>query len=176
MRSPAPQLSETLSQVDSVLRRSLADALDANTFHASKTTTDQSVLDGAVLVDQTSNGPSVTLTSQLLSSSQARCVAIVDRSANVDDAARAITAARFSFGGTSPYAPDLVLVNEFVKEGFFEACSRYATSSFAKGGSARQAGGDRSGDTQRAIREAEDRKQASSFGSSDFKLVDVVDK
>ncbi|KAL2280386.1 hypothetical protein FJTKL_12621 [Diaporthe vaccinii] len=170
------ELSETLSQVDSVLRQALTEALDVNTFYASKTTTDQSVLDDAVLVDQTSNGPSSTLTSQLLSSSQTRCVAIVDRSANIDDAARAITAARFSFGGTSPYAPDLVLVNEFVKKDFFEACSRYATSSFAKDSSVKRAGGDRSGDVQKAIKDAEDRKQVSSFGSNDFKLVDIVDK
>lgn len=170
------ELSETLSQVDSVLRQALTKALDVNTFYASKTTTDQSVLDDAVLVDQTSNGPPNTLTNQLLSSSQTRCVAIVDRSANIDDAARAITAARFGFGGTSPYAPDLVLVNEFVKKEFFEACSRYATLSFAKDSSVKQAGGDRSGDTQKAIRDAEDRKQVSSFGSSDFKLVDVMDK
>lgn len=30
-------------------------------------------------------------------------------------------AARFSFGGGSPYAPDLVLVNEFVKQDFLDA-------------------------------------------------------
>jgi len=165
-----------LSQVDSVLRRALTKALDVNTFHASKTTTDQSVLDNAILVDQISNGPPSTLINQLLSSSQTRCVAVVDRSANIDDAARAITTARFSFGGTSPYAPDLVLVNEFVKKDFFEACSRYATLSFAKDNDVRRAGGDRNGDTQRSIKDAEDRKQVSSFGSDDFKLVDVVDK
>ncbi|KAG6357138.1 hypothetical protein INS49_015015 [Diaporthe citri] len=170
------ELSETLSQVDSVLRQALTEALDVNTFYASKTTTDQSVLDGAVLVDQTGNGPPSTLTTQLLSSSQTRCVAIVDRSANIDDAARAITAARFSFGGTSPYAPDLVLVNEFVKKDFFEACSRYATSSFARDSSVKRAGGDRRGDVQKAIKDAEDRKQVSSFGSNDFKLVDIVDR
>lgn len=170
------QLSETLSQVDSVLRQALTKALDVNTFHASKTTTDQSILDEAVLVDQTSSSPSSTLTSQLLSSSQTRCVAIVDRSANIDDAARAITAARFSFGGTSPYAPDLVLVNEFVKKDFFEACSRYATSSFAKDSGVKRLAGDRNGDIQKAIKDAEDRKQVSSFGSNDFKLVDIVDK
>lgn len=174
--SPVSQLSETVSQVDSVLRQALTEALDVNTFYASKTATEQSILDDAVLVDQTSNGPPSTLTSQLLSSSQTRCVAIVDRSANIDDAARAITAARFSFGGTSPYAPDLVLVNEFVKKDFFEACSRYATSSFAKDSSVKRAGGDRSGDVQKAIKDAEDRKQVSSFGSNDFKLVDIVDK
>ncbi|KAJ0116118.1 ldehyde dehydrogenase [Diaporthe amygdali] len=170
------ELSETLSQVDSVLRQALTKALDINTFYVSKTTTDQSILDDAILVDQTSNAPPSTLTSQLLSSSQTRCVAIVDRSANIDEAARAITAARFNFGGSSPYAPDLVLVNEFVKKEFFEACSRYATLSFAKDSSVRKVGGDRSEHVQKAIKDAEDKKQVSSFGSNDFKLVDVLDK
>ncbi|KAL1858225.1 hypothetical protein Daus18300_009971 [Diaporthe australafricana] len=170
------ELSETLSQVDSVLRQALTKALDVNTFHASKTTTDQTVLDDAILVDQTSNGPPSTLTSQLLSSSQTRCVAIVDRSANIDEAARAITAARFNFGGSSPYAPDLVLVNEFVKKEFFEACSRYATLSFAKNSSGRRVDGSRNEHVRKAIKDAEDKKQVSSFGSNDFKLVDILDK
>lgn len=159
-----------------MLRQALTKALDVNTFYASKTTTDQSILDDAILVDQTSDGPPSTLTSQLLSSSQTRCVAVVDRSANIDDAARAITAARFSFGGTSPFAPDLVLVNEFVKKEFFEACTRYATLSFAKDSSVKRVGGDRNGETQKTIKDAEDRKEVASFGSSDFKLVDIVDK
>ena len=36
-------------------------------------------------------------------------------------AARELVAARFAFGGSSPYAPDLVLVNEFVKGEFLSA-------------------------------------------------------
>jgi hypothetical protein len=36
-------------------------------------------------------------------------------------AARELVAARFAFGGSSPYAPDLVLVNEFVKQEFLRA-------------------------------------------------------
>ena len=36
-------------------------------------------------------------------------------------AAKELVAARFAFGGSSPYAPDLVLVNEFVKEEFLKA-------------------------------------------------------
>lgn len=36
-------------------------------------------------------------------------------------AARELVAARFAFGGSSPYAPDLVFVNEFVKAEFLQA-------------------------------------------------------
>lgn len=125
-------------------------------------------------MDQTANGPSATLTTQLLSSSGTRTVAVVDRTADIDLAARAITAARFGFGGTSPYTPDLVLVNEFVKKDFFEACSKYASLSFAK--EEKKPGKDRNEPSRKAIREAEDKRQVSSFGSEEFKLVDILDK
>lgn len=114
--------------------------------------------------------------SQLISPANARCVAIVDRSADVDEAAKAITAARFSFGGSSPYAPDLVLVNEFVKKAFFEACSRYATLAFARDSSVKNVGGILNESVRKSIEDAERRRQVSSFGSNDFKLVDVLDK
>jgi hypothetical protein len=45
-------------------------------------------------------------------------VAIVDRTASADDAAKAVWAARSSFGGKSPYAPDVIFVNEFSKKEF----------------------------------------------------------
>lgn len=46
---------------------------------------------------------------------------MIDRTADVKLAARELVAARFAFGGSSPYAPDLVLVNEFVKQEFLQA-------------------------------------------------------
>lgn len=159
-----------------MLKTILAPALDPNTFAIVNSSPDQSVLDEALLVDQTSSGPPRTLTSQLLSSNHARCVAVVDRSADVEAAAEAITTARFSFGGSSPYAPDLVLVNEFVKKRFFEACSRYATSSFAAQTGARGVLGNHSEGVRRAVKIAEDKGQVASFGSDEFKLVDVLDR
>ncbi|KAF3017262.1 hypothetical protein E8E15_003427 [Penicillium rubens] len=48
-------------------------------------------------------------------------VAVVDRTADINHAAEALVAARFSFGGRSPYAPDIVLVNEYIKEQFLIA-------------------------------------------------------
>ncbi|KAI1342620.1 Aldehyde/histidinol dehydrogenase [Xylariaceae sp. FL0016] len=170
------ELQDTLLQVDSVLRNILPPALDGNTFCLTKTITDSSVLDTALLVDQTSHTSSKSLTTQLLSSSSARAVAIVDRSADIQAAAKAITNARFSFGGTSPYAPDVVFVNEYIKKDFFEACSKYATLAFAKDSSIKKVSGNLSEASRRAVKEAEDRRQATSFGSSDFKLVDVSDK
>lgn len=55
-----------------------------------------------------------------IASSQGHSIAIVDRTADLACAAQQLVAARFCFGGTSPYAPDIVLVNEFVKKDFTE--------------------------------------------------------
>jgi hypothetical protein len=153
----------------------LPKALDPNTFCISKSVP-KSVLDAAVLVDQQGSAPPRTLTSQLLSAATARTVAVVDRTADVEAAAKAITSARFSFGGTSPYAPDLVLVNEYAKQAFFEACSKYATLSFARESGARKVSGNQNEGVRKAVKEAEEKRQVSSFGSNDFKLVDILDK
>lgn len=117
-------------------------------------------------MDQTSQSPSA----------KHRCVAIVDRSADIEAAAKAITTARFSFGGCSPYAPDLVLVNEFVQKEFFEACSRFATLSFAGASSAKKIANNHSEEVREAIAEAEAKNELSTFGSNEFKLVDIIDK
>ncbi|KAK8067053.1 hypothetical protein PG997_013800 [Apiospora hydei] len=172
------ELQDTLLQVDSVLRKLLPAALDINTFCLTKTIADSSILETALLVDQTSASSSAntSLTTQMLSSTTKRTVAIVDRTADIQAAAKAITNARFSFGGTSPYAPDLVLVNEFVKQDFFEACSKYATLAFARESSARKVSGNQSEETRKAVKDAEDRKQVSSFGSNYFKLIDILDR
>lgn len=53
-----------------------------------------------------------------LAASDGRVLAVVDRSADLASAARDLVAARFAFGGTSPYAPDIILVNEFAKREF----------------------------------------------------------
>ncbi|KAK8855267.1 Aldehyde/histidinol dehydrogenase [Apiospora arundinis] len=172
------ELQDTILQLDSVLRKLLPTSLDINTFCLTKTITDSSILETALLVDQTSASSNTTssLTNQLLSSTSTRTVAIVDRTADIQAAAKAITNARFSFGGTSTYAPDLVLVNEFVKQDFFEACSKYATLAFAKESAARKVSGNQSEETRKAVKDAEDRKQVSSFGSNDFKLIDILDR
>jgi hypothetical protein len=179
------QLQDTILEVDAVLRTTLAKALDMNTFHISnKTVTDGGILSSAILVDQTgaaaSASPSpASLTNQLVSCPKARVIAVVDRSADIDAAAKAIATARFSFGGRSPYAPDLVLVNEFVEKAFFEACAKYATLLFAReaqASAARKVSGNEDDEVRRAVKEAEDKRLVSSFGSSDFKLVDVLDR
>lgn len=63
---------------------------------------------------------------QIVSPAGERVVAIVDRTANLQEAAKALVTARFSFGGKSPYAPDIVLVNEFVKKNFLDAVVQHS--------------------------------------------------
>lgn len=64
-------------------------------------------------------------TSQL-ASSHSYVLAVVDRTADLERAAKHLVTARFAFGGTSPYAPDLVLVNEFVMKRFCDLVLKYA--------------------------------------------------
>jgi hypothetical protein len=59
-------------------------------------------------------------------SPQNKVIAIVDRTADLALAAEQLVTARFAFRGTSPYAPDLVLVNEFIKKEFLEHVLRHA--------------------------------------------------
>ncbi|KAK0643005.1 Aldehyde/histidinol dehydrogenase [Cercophora newfieldiana] len=161
-------------RVDDVLREMLSKAMDGNTFWVSEDVVeDEEVLKGAVVVDQRGDGGPVSSTRELVSSSGARVVAVVDRTADVEEAARVITTARFSFGGMSPYAPDLVLVNEFVKAKFYEACSRYATRAFADRASSAV---EELGPVDMAVAKAEAEKQVVSFGGQGFKLLEILDR
>ena len=60
-----------------------------------------------------------------------RSIAIVDRSANMQEAASALLRARFSFGGQSPLAPDVVLVSEFRVQEFCKSIAELTSKYFA---------------------------------------------
>lgn len=155
-----------------VLNEILPQALDGETFCISSRRLQDYDLDSCTLVDQTGKAAP---TARVLSSSEARVIAIVDRSADIDAAARAIVTARFSFQGMSPYAPDLVIVNEFIKKDFFQACTRYASQSFSSQPATRSADNP-SEATRKAIKDAEEKCQLSCFGSSNFMLVDISER
>lgn len=61
-----------------------------------------------------------------LASPQSKVIAIIDRTADLVAAAEHLVTARFAFGGSSPYAPDLVFVNEYVKQEFLEHTLKFA--------------------------------------------------
>ena len=52
--------------------------------------------------------------------------AIVERDADIQAAARALILARFGLRGRSPYAPEIVFVNEWVKKDFLLAVTQAA--------------------------------------------------
>jgi acyl-CoA reductase-like NAD-dependent aldehyde dehydrogenase len=66
------------------------------------------------------------LSHHLVSDPEARVVAVIERDADLEVAAQELVKARFALRGRSPYAPDLVLVNEWVKRPFLEAVVRHA--------------------------------------------------
>ncbi|TKA76331.1 hypothetical protein B0A49_02688 [Cryomyces minteri] len=94
-------LENTLREVPNLLSRLLKDALDGDTFAIASSRVEDAHFLARCL--------------------QARVIAVVDRTANLEEAAKALVTARFSFGGKSPYAPDCVLVNEFSKKDFLKA-------------------------------------------------------
>jgi len=69
-----------------------------------------------------------------LVSPKRKVVAIVDRAADLASAAEFLVTARFAFGGTSPYAPDIIFVNEFVRRDFLEHVLKHAIRFMAASG------------------------------------------
>jgi acyl-CoA reductase-like NAD-dependent aldehyde dehydrogenase len=67
------------------------------------------------------SSPNAVTTSRRICSPTLCVAAVVDRSADIKIAAKDLVRARFAFGGSSSYAPDIVLVNEFAVKEFSEA-------------------------------------------------------
>lgn len=101
------------------------EALDNDIFDVSKTDVHSSdLLPGCVRVLQFASEQ--VKPTDLVSPSGLRTVAVVDRTANLDKAAKDLVMARFSFGGKSPYAPDIVLVNDFMMGKFLHAVVQHS--------------------------------------------------
>ncbi|KFY95371.1 hypothetical protein V500_02822 [Pseudogymnoascus sp. VKM F-4518 (FW-2643)] len=169
------ELPDTLLKVDATLKDILPAALDPDTFIISaKFIEDPSILSSSLLVDQTSVSTTI-VASSLSSQNKHRAIAIVDRTADIDCAAKAIVAARFKFQGASPYSPDLVIVNEFVKDEFFATCSKYASQMFVSGGKAKRSRNNAEAETRKSFEDAVTKGQLSTFGFADCILADVTD-
>jgi acyl-CoA reductase-like NAD-dependent aldehyde dehydrogenase len=128
------ELETTLSEVSSLLQKILPKALDTDTFAILETRTDNTEFFnsctqvwGAEVFQQRT--PSFK---QIISPSNSRVVAVVDRSADLESAASALVRARFGFAGRSPYGPDLVLVNEFVLDEFRNMVAEHTAKAFAR--------------------------------------------
>ncbi|KAK4612274.1 4,4'-diaponeurosporen-aldehyde dehydrogenase [Fulvia fulva] len=170
-------LENNLRAVPSLLRKLLTSALDADVFAvAASPVKDVLILDHAICVLQ--NGvEQVPRQNQLTHRSSRSVVAVVDRTADLRLAAHDLVAARFSFGGRSPYAPDCVLVNEFAKKDFLEAvaseCASLSTS--VEGNMRKTTSRSRVGEQLETLRKAH-----SSLGvvlqDLDFAVVDTADR
>lgn len=170
------QLGDSLFEVDAILKQLLPKFLDHDSFLLSTSRIPDQELKPCLLVDQQSPVISGAPRKDVLSSSTARVVAVVDRTADIDAAACCLVHARYTYQGTSPYAPDLVLVNGFVKKQFIEACMRYATTQFVASDVLNKISSNAKLTTQGVIREAEKNGQLSTYGTSDFMLVDILNR
>lgn len=81
--------------------------LDSDVFFTTNTKPPATFLSKCILLDQ-ANDDGV----------DAKVVAIIDRTANISQAASIVGLSRTIFKGKSNYAPDIVLVNEFVADDF----------------------------------------------------------
>ncbi|KAE8346124.1 hypothetical protein BDV24DRAFT_158921 [Aspergillus arachidicola] len=128
------ELPRTTLQLPELLRRVLSNALDRDTFTFTEERPDATVLqDMFVVCQDQSNSTELGSQLALVSPNGLRTVAVVDRTAQVEVAAQELGLARFLFRGQSPYAPDLVLVNEFCVEQFLEALLKYAAKGLGLG-------------------------------------------
>ncbi|TKA69893.1 hypothetical protein B0A55_07522 [Friedmanniomyces simplex] len=114
-------LENNLRAVSSLLRQILPSALDRDTFAITSSPIDDQSFLGVVAHVNQNDSERWPRANQISSPARSRTVAVVDRTANVELAARELVAARFRFGGRSPYAPDIVFVNEFVRQSFLQA-------------------------------------------------------
>jgi hypothetical protein len=161
--------------VDKLLKEVLTKALDSDTFGITTSSITSLDLPSHIYLDQTSTNP-VSKTNEIFSSTTSRTIVIVDRTADIEAAAKAVVAARFSFQGTSAYAPDLVIVNEWIKKDFFEACIKYAAQLFSSKGAVKPSSSNASNETSKAVKDGEAKGQLSTFGSADFKIADISDR
>jgi hypothetical protein len=119
------QLTNSLSAVGAALLNYLPSALDQDTFFITPNKLQLSQLSKTDLfVNQTSQNADFSI-SQLTSSSQSTPIAIIDRTADINVAAKAIITARLVPHWTSPYSPELVIVNAFILDAFKTACLKY---------------------------------------------------
>ncbi|KAF9698765.1 hypothetical protein EKO04_003265 [Ascochyta lentis] len=120
----ALKIENNLRALPSLLRTLLSQALEPDTFAAISSAPSQDALSTAFQVLQETQVLNPTY--KQLVSPHNKSIAIVDRTANLAAAAEHLVTARFAFGGSSPYAPDLVFVNEFVKKDFLELALKFA--------------------------------------------------
>lgn len=127
--NPCLQIDNSLRSLPKLLKSILKEALDSDTFDVSQQPiSDPAFLDRCLQVVQDYDLEQVPSQHQIISNTNIRTAAVIDRTADLDKAAKALVNARFAYKGRSPYAPDVVLVNEFIKKDFLQALVRNSIS------------------------------------------------
>ncbi|KIW07200.1 uncharacterized protein PV09_02066 [Verruconis gallopava] len=112
------QGNSLVSQLEKILHK----ALSAETFaYVDRDPFDPKFQQNRGLLFEAQSPASATSSFRRICCPNSRTAAIVDRSGDMRVAARDLVQARFAFGGSSSYAPDIVLVNEFKIKEFSEA-------------------------------------------------------
>jgi hypothetical protein len=108
-----------VSQFYTTLGEILTDALDKDTFAIATSRPPPEFTRTCFLLNQGIEEMFCMDWLEVLSSPvSSKAVAVVDRTANLTEAAKAIAEASALFGGKSKYAPQVVLVNEFIADDF----------------------------------------------------------
>ncbi|RYP90178.1 hypothetical protein DL770_003714 [Monosporascus sp. CRB-9-2] len=117
-------LEQTLLSLPPIISDILRDSLDRDVYETVQARP-KDVEANCIQVIQTGD-TDAEAARMLLSPSMSLVIAIVDRTADLEEAARTLVDARMKFGGRSTYAPDVILVNEFVKQDFLNAAVRHS--------------------------------------------------
>ena len=116
------QIENTLLQTPRLVLDIITKALDHDIFLVTSAEVIETGL-GHRCLSVCQHGPASGIAShaRIESDPELRAVAIVERDADLRAAAKSLVAARFALRGKSPYAPDVVLVNEWAREDFLGA-------------------------------------------------------
>lgn len=107
------------------MRSVFREALDKTAFITVSSRPPVDFLTRCIVVDQTGSISAAGMQRLISSETGGAAVAIVDRTADVDQAAKEILKSRMSFSGRGPYAPRYIIVNEFVEAEFLDLLRRY---------------------------------------------------
>lgn len=116
------QLPTTAQKSAQLVRQAITEALDKDTFAVVSRRAPADFLARCLVVDQLGrlDGTGDFL-GRVVSAPTTRAVALVDRTADPNLAAKEVVASRLAFGGRSHCAVDQVFVNEFVADDFLDA-------------------------------------------------------
>lgn len=120
------QLPNDLRHISGITRRCIAEALDKTAFVVVNARPSADILARCLVIDQVDSVPPHIGQRTLKSEPAAWSVAVVDRTANLELAAKEILASRTFFSGQGSYAPKCVLVNEFVETEFLALLRKHS--------------------------------------------------